>query len=111
MAGSILLLDTDVDFLRGYSKAVAFVNDRSARIILSSIAETRQLAEYGGKRIECADRAVPEPEDWRDGDCLRRSRGLVESPEHEERHDQLAIYDQGCTDQTEKALPHSARVT
>lgn len=38
MAGAILL-DTDVlvDFFRGYSKAVAFVNTYSARIILSSI--------------------------------------------------------------------------
>jgi len=38
MAKSILL-DTDVlvDFFRGYSKAVAFVNTSAARIILSSI--------------------------------------------------------------------------
>jgi len=38
MAG-VFLLDTDVlvDFLRGESKAVAFVNAHSARIILSSI--------------------------------------------------------------------------
>ncbi len=38
MGGSILL-DTDVlvDFFRGHSKAVAFINAHSARIILSSI--------------------------------------------------------------------------
>ncbi|MDY7033885.1 MAG: hypothetical protein SVY10_18480 [Thermodesulfobacteriota bacterium] len=41
MVGSILL-DTDVlvDFFRGYSKAVTFVNTYSPRIILSSIVVT-----------------------------------------------------------------------
>ncbi len=48
MAGAILL-DTDVlvDFFRGHSKAVAFVNAQSNRIILSSIV----VAElYAGVR-------------------------------------------------------------
>jgi len=49
MAKSILL-DTDVlvDFLRGYSKAVAFVNAHSARIILSSIVVAELYAGVKG---------------------------------------------------------------
>ena len=49
MAGSILL-DTDVlvDFLRGHSKAVAFVNAHSARIILSSIVVAELYAGVKG---------------------------------------------------------------
>jgi len=46
-----LLLDTDVliDFLRGYTKAVTFVNTNSSRIILSSIV----VAElYAGVKDE-----------------------------------------------------------
>ena len=46
MVGSILLdPDVLVDFLRGHTKAVAFVNAHSARIILSSIvvAELKTL--------------------------------------------------------------------
>jgi len=52
------LLDTDVlvDFLRGYGKAVAFVNAQSFRIILSSIV----VAElYAGVK-EDAEQAVLE---------------------------------------------------
>ena len=49
MAGSILL-DTDVlvDFFRGHSKGVAFVNAHSARIILSSIVVAELYAEVKG---------------------------------------------------------------
>ena len=49
MARSILL-DTDVlvDFLRGHSKAVAFVNAHSARIILSSIVVAELYAGVKG---------------------------------------------------------------
>ncbi len=49
MAGSILL-DTDilVDFFRGHSKAVAFVNTHSARIILSSIVVAELYAGVKG---------------------------------------------------------------
>jgi len=49
MAKSILL-DTDVlvDFLRGYSKAVAFVNAHSVRIILSSIVVAELYAGVKG---------------------------------------------------------------
>ncbi|MBA7682023.1 Ribonuclease VapC10 [subsurface metagenome] len=49
MAGSILL-DTDVlvDFFRGHSKAVAFVNAHSARIILSSIVVAELYAGVKG---------------------------------------------------------------
>ena len=49
MTGSILL-DTDVlvDFLRGHSKAVAFVNAHSARIILSSIVVAELYAGVKG---------------------------------------------------------------
>jgi hypothetical protein len=45
-----LLLDTDVliDFLRGHSKAVAFVNTHSARIILSSIVVAELYAGVKG---------------------------------------------------------------
>ena len=45
MAG-LILLDTDVlvDFLRGHSKAVAFVNSHSDRIILSSIVVAELFA-------------------------------------------------------------------
>jgi predicted nucleic acid-binding protein len=55
MAGFILL-DTDVlvDFFRGYSKAVAFVNAHSSRIVLSSIV----VAElYAGVKRD-AEQAV-----------------------------------------------------
>ena len=56
MAGSILLLDTDVlvDFLRGHGKAVAFVNARSARIILSSIVVAELYAGVRGDREQAA---------------------------------------------------------
>jgi len=49
MARSILL-DTDilVDFFRGHSKAVAFVNTHSARIILSSIVVAELYAGVKG---------------------------------------------------------------
>jgi len=49
MAGS-LLLDTDilVDFFRGYSKAVTFVNANSLRIILSSIVIAELYAGVKG---------------------------------------------------------------
>ena len=49
MAGS-LLLDTDVliDFFRGYSKSVAFVNTNSSRIILSSIVVAELYAGIKG---------------------------------------------------------------
>ena len=45
-----ILLDTDVliDFFRGHSKAVAFVNTHSARIILSSIVVAELFAEVKG---------------------------------------------------------------
>ncbi len=45
-----ILLDTDilVDFLRGHSKAVAFVNTHSARIILSSIVVAELYAGVKG---------------------------------------------------------------
>ena len=45
-----LLLDTDVliDFLRGNSKAVAFVNKNSSRIILSSIVVAELYAGVKG---------------------------------------------------------------
>jgi len=47
---SSILVDTDVlvDFLRGHSKAVAFVNANSARIILSSIVVAQLYAEVKG---------------------------------------------------------------
>ena len=46
-----LLLDTDVliDFLRGYSKAVNFVNANSSRIILSSIVVAELYAGVKGE--------------------------------------------------------------
>lgn len=49
MAKSILL-DTDVlvDFFRGYSKAVAFINVNSSRIILSSIVVAELYAGVKG---------------------------------------------------------------
>ena len=49
MARSILL-DTDVlvDFFRGYSKAVTFVNDNSSRIMLSSIVVAELYAGVKG---------------------------------------------------------------
>ena len=55
MAGSILL-DTDVlvDFLRGHSKAVAFVNAHSARIILSSIVVAELYAGVKGDEEQAA---------------------------------------------------------
>ncbi len=55
MAGSIVL-DTDVlvDFLRGHSKAVAFVNAHSARIILSSIVVAELYAGVKGDAEQAA---------------------------------------------------------
>jgi predicted nucleic acid-binding protein len=55
MAGAILL-DTDVlvDFFRGYSKAVAFVNAHSARIILSSIVVAELYAGVKGDAEQSA---------------------------------------------------------
>ncbi len=55
MAGSILL-DTDilVDFFRAYGKAVAFVNDHSARIILSSIVVAELYAGVKGDSEQAA---------------------------------------------------------
>jgi predicted nucleic acid-binding protein len=55
MARSILL-DTDilVDFFRGHSKAVAFVNDHSARIILSSIVVAELYAGVKGDAEQAA---------------------------------------------------------
>ena len=55
MAGSIVL-DTDVlvDFLRGRSKAVAFVNAHSARIILSSIVVAELYAGVKGDAEQAA---------------------------------------------------------
>jgi len=46
----VILVDTDilVDFFRGYSKAVAFVNANSSRIILSSIVVTELYAGIKG---------------------------------------------------------------
>ncbi|HEA69598.1 MAG TPA: type II toxin-antitoxin system VapC family toxin [Desulfobacterales bacterium] len=55
MAGSIVL-DTDVlvDFLCGRSKAVAFVNAHSARIILSSIVVAELYAGVKGDAEQAA---------------------------------------------------------
>jgi len=55
MAGSILL-DTDVlvDFFRGHSKAVAFVNAHSDRIILSSIVVAELYAGVKGDTEQAA---------------------------------------------------------
>jgi predicted nucleic acid-binding protein len=49
-----ILLDTDVlvDFFRGYSKAVAFVNSNSSRIILSSIVVAELYAGVKGDEEE-----------------------------------------------------------
>ena len=60
MAGSILLLDTDVlvDFLRGHSRAVAFVNAHSAQIILSSIVVAELYAGVRGDREQAALEAL-----------------------------------------------------
>ena len=51
-----ILLDTDVlvDFFRGYSKAVAFVNDHSDRIILSSIVVAELYAGVKGDEEQAA---------------------------------------------------------
>ena len=53
-----ILLDTDVlvDFFRGYSKAVAFVNANSSRIILSSIVVDELYAGIKGD----AEQAIKE---------------------------------------------------
>ncbi len=50
------LLDTDVlvDFLRGYTKAVAFVNAQSSRIILSSIVVAELYAGVKGDEEQAA---------------------------------------------------------
>ena len=55
MAGSILL-DTDVlvDFFRGYSKAVTFINRYSPRIILSSIVVAELFAGVKGDAEQTA---------------------------------------------------------
>ena len=55
MAGPVLL-DTDVlvDFLRGRSQAVSFVNAHSARIILSSIVVAELYAGVKGKSEQVA---------------------------------------------------------
>lgn len=51
-----ILLDTDilVDFFRGHSKAVAFVNTHSARIILSSIVVAELYAGVKGDEEHAA---------------------------------------------------------
>ena len=51
-----LLVDTDVlvDFLRGYGKAVAFINRHSARIVLSSIVVAELYAGVKGDAEESA---------------------------------------------------------
>ncbi len=51
-----ILLDTDVlvDFFRGHSKAVAFVNAHSARIILSSIVVAELYAGVKGEVEQAA---------------------------------------------------------
>jgi predicted nucleic acid-binding protein len=55
MAGPVLL-DTDVlvDFFRGHSKAVAFVNTHSAQIILSSIVVAELYAGVRGDAEQAA---------------------------------------------------------
>jgi predicted nucleic acid-binding protein len=52
----MILLDTDVliDFFRGYSKAVAFVNEYNARIILSSIVVAELFAGVKGDEEQAA---------------------------------------------------------
>ena len=54
--GEAILLDTDVlvDFLRGRSKAVAFVNAHSVRIILSSIVVAELYAGVKGDAEQAA---------------------------------------------------------
>ena len=51
-----IVIDTDVlvDFLRGYSKAVTFINRHSARIVLSSIVVAELYAGVKGNREEAA---------------------------------------------------------
>ena len=53
---SFFLLDTDVlvDFLRGYSKAVTFVNANSPRVILSSIVVAELYAGVRGDTEQTA---------------------------------------------------------
>ena len=53
---SSILVDTDVlvDFLRGHSKAVAFVSAHSARIILSSIVVAELYAGVKGNTEQTA---------------------------------------------------------
>lgn len=60
MAGPVFLLDTDVlvDFLRGHSEAVAFVNAHSARIILSSIVVAELYAGIRGDGEQAALEAL-----------------------------------------------------
>ena len=55
MAG-LILLDTDVlvDFFRGHSKAVAFVNVHSDRIILSAIVVAELYAGVKGDKEQAA---------------------------------------------------------
>ena len=50
------LLDTDVlvDFLRGYGKAVAFINAQSSRVILSSIVVAELYAGVKGDAEQAA---------------------------------------------------------
>ena len=52
----LILLDTDVlvDFFRGHSKAVAFVNAHSTRIILSSIVVAELYAGVKGDAEQAA---------------------------------------------------------
>ena len=54
--GGAILLDTDVlvDFFRGHSKAIAFVNAHSARIILSSIVVAELYAGVKGDAEQAA---------------------------------------------------------
>jgi len=55
MVGPILLdIDVLVDFLRGHSKAVAFVNAHSARIILSSLVVAELYAGVKGEAEQIA---------------------------------------------------------
>ena len=51
-----ILVDTDilVDFLRGYGKAVAFINRHSARIVLSSIVVAELYSGVKGNAEEAA---------------------------------------------------------
>ena len=51
-----ILLDTDVlvDFFRGYSQAVAFINANSSRIVLSSIVVADLYAGIKGKAEQAA---------------------------------------------------------